>query len=226
MKKLTLILGFILFAFGTIAQSSVSFQAKAGVGVSSFWGKNADSNAKFAYKLGIGAEYVFNKTWALQTSLNFASKGGKDKDGQTGTITMNELYLELPILAATRFNIGTNTRFVINAGPYIACGVGGKTKLDLIEKKIPTTTGYITIGGKFDVNTFGKISDGNLGCNRFDAGACLGIGIEYHKFIFALDNQLGLVSMDGDLGDVAKYLGYESFSPKNISSVLTIGYKF
>ncbi|WP_102406172.1 porin family protein [Parabacteroides bouchesdurhonensis] len=226
MKKIALTLSFILFVFVANAQSPVSFQAKAGVGVSSLWGKNADSNAKFAYKLGVSMEYTFNNTWALQTALNFASKGGEDKEDQIGTVTMNELYLELPILAAARFNIGTNTKLIINAGPYIACGVGGKTKLDLIEKNIPTSTGYITIGGKFDVDTFGKISDGNLGCNRFDAGACLGIGIEYQKFVFALDNQLGLVNIGGDLGDIAKYLGDESFSPKNISSVLTIGYKF
>ena len=33
------------------AQSPVSFQAKVGIGLASFWGKNTDGKAKFSYKI-------------------------------------------------------------------------------------------------------------------------------------------------------------------------------
>lgn len=41
------------------AQSPVSFQAKVGIGLASFWGKNTDGKAKFSYKIGAGMDYTF-----------------------------------------------------------------------------------------------------------------------------------------------------------------------
>ena len=42
------------------------------------------------------------------------------------------MYLELPpVMAAARFNVADNTNLVVNAGPYFACGIAGKTKFDL-----------------------------------------------------------------------------------------------
>ena len=38
------------------------------------------------------------------------------------------MYFELPIMMAARFNVANNTNIVVSAGPYMACGVGGKTR--------------------------------------------------------------------------------------------------
>ena len=85
-----------------------------------------DMNAKVGFKLGGGFEYAFDDTWSLQPSLFLTGKGAK-KDA----LTVNAYYLELPIMGAARFNVADNTNLVVNAGPYFACGIAGKTKIAL-----------------------------------------------------------------------------------------------
>ena len=67
----------------------------------------------------------------------FLSTKGAKKDGNR----INAMYLELPVMAAARFNVADNTNLVVNAGPYFACGIAGKQKIDLgnnTERKVDT----------------------------------------------------------------------------------------
>ena len=118
---------------------------------------------------------------------------GAKKDGNS----INAMYLELPVMAAARFNVADNTNLVVNAGPYFACGIAGKTKFDLgndTERK---------------VDTFGDDA-----LKRFDAGLGVGVALEFGRIIAGLDGQFGLV-------DVQK-LG----NPKNMNFSIVVGYKF
>ena len=141
---------------------------------------------------GAGFGYAFNDTWSLQPSLFLTSKGAK-KDGNS----INAMYLELPVMAAARFNVADNTNLVVNAGPYFACGIAGKTKFDLgndTERK---------------VDTFGDDA-----LKRFDAGLGVGVALEFGRIIAGLDGQFGLV-------DVQKF-----GNPKNMNFSIVVGYKF
>ena len=134
MKKSVL---FVLFALISVAGFSqiTGWNAKVGMNFSNYTG-DLDLNAKVGFKLGGGFEYAFNDTWSLQPSLFLTSKGAK-KDGNS----INAMYLELPVMAAARFNVADNTNLVVNAGPYFACGIAGKTKFDLgndTERKVDT----------------------------------------------------------------------------------------
>ena len=134
MKKSAL---FILFALISVAGFSqiTGWNAKVGMNISNYTG-DADLNAKIGFKLGGGFEYAFDNTWSLQPSLFLSTKGAK-KDGNS----INAMYLELPVMAAARFNVADNTNIVVNAGPYLACGIAGKTKIDLgndTERKYDT----------------------------------------------------------------------------------------
>lgn len=227
MKKFIWFIFLALAALRIEAQSPVSFQVKAGVGMANFYGKKTDdAKAKFAYKVGLGMDYAFNPTWSLQTSLNFVSKGSKGEAEEWAKMTMNELYLELPVMAAVRVPVSEKMQFVMSAGPYIACGVGGRTTVDVKERKIPTTTGYETIGGKYKPDTFGALKDGNIGMNRFDAGLAFGVAAECHRFILGIDAQLGLTDISGDLKEVAEAMSVEMGSTKNISVFFSVGYRF
>lgn len=201
MKKSIL---FVMFALISVAGfSQISWNAKVGVNISNFTG-DADMDAKVGVKLGMGMEYAFNKTWSLQPSLFLSQKGAK-----VGATILNNsveqkikaMYLELPVMAAARFNVADNTNIVVSAGPYFACGVGGKTRTKM------------DIGGsKTDIKekTFGE-----NGFDRFDAGLGIGVAAEFGRFIAGLDGQFGLVK-------VADIDG----SPKNINCAITIGYRF
>lgn len=105
-----------------------------------------------------------------------------------------------------RFNLADNTNLVIATGPYLACGVGGKTKFDG-----GASIGGIAVNGGDKVDTFG--SDG-LDYNRFDAGWNIGLGVEFGKILVGLDTQLGFCKVkDGN-------------APHNANIGITLGYKF
>ena len=208
------------------AQSPVSFQVKAGAGIAGLWGKNTDAKTKFPYKVGVGMEYAFNGTWALQPSLNFVSKGCKDEEEGVGKLTMNQLYLELPVMMAARLDLTETSNLVIAVGPYVAYGVGGKTSADIVEKKYPTMTGYETFGGKYKLDTFGDLADGKMGNKRFDAGVGLGITYENRNVMLGLEGQLGLVNVNDELKDIAELVGLGGFAAKNVSAFVTVGYRF
>ena len=66
-------------------QSKLKWNVNAGIGMSNWYGDDTDgTDAKFAYKVGIGLEVPFANTniWSFQTGLNFISKGVKG-DGVT-----------------------------------------------------------------------------------------------------------------------------------------------
>jgi len=149
-------------------------------------------NAKVGMNISSGFEYAFDNTWSLQPSLFLSTKGAK-KDGNS----INAMYLELPVMAAARFNVADNTNIVVNAGPYLACGIAGKTKIDLGND---TERKYDTFG------------DDAL--KRFDAGLGVGVALELGKVIVGLDGQFGLVDVE------------KTGNPKNTNFSIVLGYKF
>ena len=182
---------FVLFALVSIVSySQISWNAKVGMNMSNFTG-DADTDMRVGFNLGVGMEYQFTDMWSLQPSLMFTQKGAK-----LGDMKANPMYLELPVMAAARFDVANNTNVVINAGPYLACGIAGKSKVDM---------GNV----EYKENTFG---DGGL--KRFDAGLGVGVALELGQIIVGLDGQFGLV-------DVQK-VG----NPKNMNFSIVLGYKF
>ena len=83
-KKIIITVCMAMTVLTGLAQSPLSFHAKAGIGTSHFHGKHSSSDTQIAYKAGVGAEYVLNKTWVLQSALEFVSIGGKDEISHIG----------------------------------------------------------------------------------------------------------------------------------------------
>lgn len=205
MKKLALLVVFTLVTFAVSAQNQLNWSVKAGVGIANITGSDIEgTKAKFGYKLGVGLECPFDKLWSLQTGLNFVSKGTKtDKyqvDGGEAQGKINEMYLELPVMAAARFAVNNATNIVVSAGPYLGVGIGGKSK---VEGKSAGTK--ITV----EEDTFG-----DEGFRRFDFGLGIGVAAEFDRIIVGLDGQFGLNKL------------HKEVNAKNLSAFLTVGYKF
>lgn len=162
----------------------------------------------------------------MQPSLNFVSKGAKEKEENLGKATINMLYIELPVMMAARFHLTKSSNLVLSFGPYVAYGVGGKTLMDIDEKMIPSTTGYTKFGGKYKLDTFGSMSKGKMGGERFDAGLVLGISYETRRIVLGLEGQLGLVKVHDEIDEIAMFMDAEGYAPKNVSTFVTVGYKF
>lgn len=223
MKKKTIITACMaMTVLAGMAQSPLSFHAKAGIGTSHFHGKHSGSDTKIAYKAGAGAEYVLNRTWVLQSALEFVSIGGKDEINHVGNARMNELYLQIPLMIAARLPLGRDYHASLSAGPYAAIGVAGKTSGEIYNHSDSSMQG----GRRFKIGTFGSITDGKMGNHRFDAGIALGLALEYRRFLIGAEAQVGLVKVNEQLNQVTGHSEERGYFPRNFASFFTLGYRF
>lgn len=96
------------------------------------------------------------------------------------------------------------TRIVFHAGPYVAYGVGGKSKLKVSSGSSSTESE--------GVNVFGE----NKMLKPFDAGLGLGVGAEFSRFLVDVGWDMGLVNISNS----------SSGNVKNQNAYLSVGYKF
>ncbi|MCD7901539.1 MAG: PorT family protein [Bacteroides sp.] len=178
--------------------SSLSFGLKAGMNLSNMSGDFDDMDAKIGYNVGITVDYGFTENWYLLSGLELTAKGAKFDEGGY-ELKFNPLFLQLPLHAAYKFPVGDNLKIVVNAGPYLAYGIGGKIKEN-------------DGGDKEDWDFFGSEDDG--GCKRFDFGLGVGGGVEFGKFKVGIGYDFGLTDLGRDV-EIKTRNGY-----------LTVGYKF
>lgn len=188
MKKLlfTLLLG----GYALAGFSQVRFDAKVGILMANVNANNTTS-MKTGYALGVGMDYPINNKWAFQTGLMFTGKGYK-----VSHIKAKAHYLEIPLLAAFKVPISDNVNFVANAGPYLAFGLGGKTKTE--DKGTLVGTNYFGEGK----------------ARRSDLGLQYGIGAEFNNILLNLTGQHGFISP------------FDDSYARNLAFTLTLGYRF
>lgn len=218
MKKAFLLICFALVSTGVFAQTT--FNVKAGMNVSNFLNDD-NAKAKVGFKGGVGADIRMSDILYLQPTLYFAMKGAHydtyTSSSALGSVDIdmdvNSSYLELPILVTAKLYLGGNTNFFVGVGPYIAYGIGGRTRVSgSASVNIPWLN--VNAGNSDSWDTFG--SDSNM--RRFDAGIGAAAGFEFGKFIVGLDTMFGLV-------DVINMENFDNNS-KNVTFSVGIGYKF
>ncbi|MDD2299737.1 MAG: porin family protein [Fermentimonas sp.] len=207
MKKNRLMLVLAMLAVVTAVSAQVSLGVKGGVNMSNFYADELDDkNVKIGFNVGLLADIDFSYNSAIQTGLFFTTKGAKYSSSigsANADVTINPMYLQLPVHYAYKVDVTPGTRVVFHAGPYAAYGVGGKTKLS-------GSLGDYSGETEFDV--FGD--EGSL--KRFDAGLGLGVGAEFGPILVDLGWDMGLVNIsDSNDGEI-----------KNQNAYLSVGYKF
>lgn len=197
MKKFILSALLLVSAMVGANAQDVDFSVKAGVGASTWVGDASEgTNCRFAYRVGVGVDVPIKGMWGFQTGLNFEGIGTNFDSVEDVDAYCNQLYLELPLMATARFDAGSGLGIVVNAGPYMGVGVGGKEK--------------VAYGGhSVESDTFG-----DNGLHRFDMGMGLGVNFEIDHFMVGLDTRYGFLH----LADNAKAY--------NIGLFVNFGYKF
>lgn len=206
MKKTLMLLAIALLGIlETRAENSYQISAKVGVGASGWLGADVENmDSQFAYRLGVAVDFPITKMWGFQTGVNFEGLGASSDDSfyDSAELNVHQLYLEVPLMATTRFGVGKGLDIVCNAGPYLGVGVGGKTK------------GTLKGLGSESVDTFGDPDDGNFGLRRFDFGLGFGVGVCFQRFTVGLDTRFGLTSLAKDT------------SIHNYGVFMNVGYSF
>lgn len=167
---------------------------------------NSEADLKVGYTLGVGMDYSFNDMWSFQSGLNFTSKGCKASEAGVD-LKMNPVYLDIPLLAALKINITEGNRFLINLGPYVGFGLGGKMTVE---------QGGAEIGTKL----FKKVDGAQEAVmNRCAVGLQYGIGFELdNHYLINLTGQYGFTNMVKE--------SFADESNKNLAFLLTVGYRF
>lgn len=202
MKKtlLTLLLGLLTI----VGYSQARFDIHGGMSMANI--TNSEADLKVGYTLGVGMDYSFNDMWSFQSGLNFTSKGCKASEAGVD-LKMNPVYLDIPLLAALKINITEGNRFLINLGPYVGFGLGGKMTVE---------QGGAEIGTKL----FKKVDGAQeVVMNRCAIGLQYGIGFELdNHYLINLTGQYGFTNMVKE--------SFADESNKNLAFLLTVGYRF
>lgn len=135
--------------------------------------------------------------------------------------SLNAAYIQLPIHAGYKLNVSSSTKIVFHAGPYVALGINGKTKIkninfDALEDLIGVDLDKKDIEAikhNSNINTFSNFM------NRFDFGIGLDIGAEFGKINAGIGYDFGLL-------DVAKNIGGDDLTLRNGNAHISVGYKF
>jgi len=115
-------------------KKSVVLGVVAGYSIASAqWKSDNGGTTSFAgaYHAGLTAELRLSNSFYLSSGLLYSAKGYNYEN----TIhTLKEKgraqYIDLPVMASLRFPLGKMVKLQLNAGPYVAFGVGGKVNDD------------------------------------------------------------------------------------------------
>mgnify|MGYP001047372825 CR=1 FL=1 len=202
MKKtlLTLLLGLL----AVTGYSQARFDIHGGMSMANI--TNSEADMKVGYTVGVGMDYAFNEMWSFQSGLNFTSKGCKVSEGGVDT-KMNPVYLDIPLLAAVKFNITEGNRFMVNLGPYVGFGLGGKMTVEASGAEVGTKL----------FKKVGKNDEPMM--NRCAVGLQYGVGFElFFYYLINLTGQYGFTNMIKE--------SFAGESNKNLAFLLTVGYRF
>jgi hypothetical protein len=176
----------------------ITLGVKGGINLSNLYDmKNTENSLR--YRFAITADIVLYENLYLLTGIEFHSKGTKCKPASDKNTTYNPKYLQLPLHLGYKIKLADNMKFVIDAGPYIAYGVGGKVK------------------GKTEANVFDK-----NGFKRFDYGIGGGLGIEFSKLSLNIGYDFGLANIN----NAERIKDTKSIKIRNRNAFATLGYKF
>ncbi len=239
-------------------QAQIRYGVKSGLNVSNFhisyedgWVSFSDYKSHAGFHIGIFSEIPLSNIFFIQPELLFSGKGVINKaeitlqtsysDATTSRwqYTYTPYYAELPIYIKAGFKTGKAGKIVVGVGPYFACGVAGKIKVETKFETYSENDVFIESGeGKGEMNLFKKdkleiemhyspeelsrtvtfIEMPKAAFKRFDTGISGFAGYELRWGLFAsIGYDMGLYKID-NWSSETKF--------KNRTCQFSVGYKF
>ena len=177
MKKVFVVAIAAIMVLSVNAQIRIG--VKAGLNLANINGKDAGSpKINPSYNVGGFAEFGVTDNFALEAGLALSSKGTKETE-ENITFTLSPLYLEIPINANFKIDLGA-AKLLIFAGPYVGIGVGGQEKMEYESNNLSTDIKYGNDQGQL---------------KRIDMGLNFGAGVEFNKIQIRAQYGLGLTNI-------------------------------
>ena len=190
--RILLVVIVIIIPFGIKAQSW-NFGLEAGYVNSDLSVCDNSATSRSGFKFGANAEFTLRNNISFESGLSYIRKGatvrGLNKMNTAVTsIKFAEMdYLQIPVLAGYRFNLGSNFSLNPELGAYFAVGINGDSFV----------TGVDSFNQPYEkrVRTFSG-ADGvpYRPCNRVDGGLSFAISAKWHQIGMKVEYDLGLVT--------------------------------
>lgn len=203
MKKIFILTIFtIAFALSAMAQSRISFGARAGLNVDhqlyTLNGITTLPDNQLGFHAGAVCAIRMFADLYFEPGLMFATKGSSTTYTGTGTSHNRLYYLEMPLLLSYFFTVIPDVLgLTLNIGPYGALGL---------------------FGNDVDYNGTKSAAFSKSELKRFDAGLRFGGGLEFHRMYLGLNYDMGL----RDIAQKGNALG----KVVNRSVMISMGYNF
>jgi hypothetical protein len=202
MKKL--LTGIAVLFIGLTAHAQL-FYAQGGLNLANITktndGQTEKNNMLASFNAGFMGRFGLSTTVDLESGLLLTGHGSKAETYFNGgndyvKSTFNPLYVELPLNVVVTVPLEKNSGIFFNAGPYIAVGVGGKSKTD---SKFGPLTSSSSSSIKFsndDPFTSQQDDAAYDKLKRFDYGLNLGGGFKLQHLILKANYGFGLAKIN------------------------------
>lgn len=181
-------------------------------------GGTQDNNILTTFNAGLMHRFNIVPVFAIETGIMVDGRGAKantyfdknNKDDNYFKTKFNPLYLEIPLNAVVIIPIKDNMSVFLNAGPYAAMGVAGKTKF---ESKLLGISSEKTENIKFnddDPTTSPQEGAAYDKLKRFDIGLNFGGGVDLGAVMVKVNygmgfNKISSMETDNDKNDKNKF---------------------
>lgn len=201
-KLLTVAVCAILF---TTAKSQIYVQGGLNLAniTTTNTGGTQHNNLLTTFNAGIMGRSNATEPIALEAGLLVDGRGAKSNSYLTSSTddnyvkaNFNPIYLELPVNFVLRLPLTHKNNIFLNAGPYVAMGIGGKTKVEtsFLGVKSNSTS---TIQFNNDNPTTSQQEESSYDkLKRFDYGVNLGAGLDLKKILFKVNYEYGLAKIN------------------------------
>lgn len=163
-------------------------------------GNTEDNNTLTTFNAGVMARFGLSKVIDLESGVLFTGRGSRAKSTFNGGAdyvisTFRPMYIEVPLNLVAQVPLGSSAIY-FNAGPYIAIGVAGKSKL---QTKIGPLVSESERDIKFsndDPFTSQQEDAAYDKLKRFDYGLNLGAGIKVSRLMLKANYGFGLAKIN------------------------------
>lgn len=164
-------------------------------------GQTEKNNILPSFNAGILARFDLSETVDLESGLLLTGRGSKAETYFNGgadyvKAKFNPLYVELPLNLIVKIPLDKTSRIFFNAGPYVAVGVGGKSKT---ESKFGPLSASSSSNIKFSNDDPFTSQQDDAAYNklkRFDFGVNVGGGFQFEHLLLKVNYGLGFAKIN------------------------------
>lgn len=201
-KLLTVAVCAILF---TTAKSQIYVQGGLNLAniTTTNTGGTQHNNLLTTFNAGIMGRSNATEPIALEAGLLVDGRGAKSNSYLTSSTddnyvkaNFNPIYLELPVNFVLRLPLTHKNNIFLNAGPYVAMGIGGKAKVETSFLGVKSNSTSTIQFNNDNPSTSQQEESSYDKLKRFDYGVNLGAGLDLKKILFKVNYEYGLAKIN------------------------------